>query len=151
MAAVANKLHLSIATPDNVKYDEEAEMVIMRCITGDMGIMADHEATSAILDYGVLRILNDEEERRMAVFGGIAQVGDNKVTILANDAQWPEDIDVAFVEAERERMARRSQESMDDLTIQRDQIIMRRTLVQMEVSTFPLISGTNRGDSNEEE
>jgi len=151
MALSAKKLRLRIATPENVKYDEDAEMVIMRCISGDMGILADHEHTSAILDYGVLRIINDEEERRMAVFGGIAQVGDNKVTILANDAQWPEDIDVAFVEAERERMARRSQESMDDLTIQRDQIIMRRTLVQMEVSTFPLISGTNRGDSNEEE
>jgi len=151
MALSANKLRLRIATPDNVKYDEDAEMVIMRCISGDMGILANHEPTSAILDYGVLRIINDEEERRMAVFGGIAQVGDNKVTILANDAQWPEDIDMAFVEAERERMARRSQESLDDLTIQRDQILMRRTLVQMEVSTFPLISGASRGDSKEEE
>ena len=147
MAVAARKLHLRITTPENVKYDEEAEMVIMRCITGDMGIMADHEATSAILDYGVLRILNNDEERRMAVFGGIAQVGDNKVTILANDAQWPEDIDMAFVEAERDRMARRTQESQDDLTIQRDQVLMRRTLVQMEVSTFPLISRTDREET----
>jgi len=147
MAVAARKLHLKITTPENVKYDEQAEMVIMRCITGDMGIMADHEATSAILDYGVLRILDNDEERRMAVFGGIAQVGDNKVTILANDAQWPEDIDMAFVEAERDRMARRSQESQDDLTIQRDQVLMRRTLVQMEVSTFPLISRTDREET----
>ena len=149
MAVAKRKLHLRIATPDNVKYDEDAEMVIMRCITGDMGILADHEATSAILDFGVLRIINNEEERRMAVFGGIAQVGDNKVTILANDAQWPEDIDMAFVEAERDRMARRSQETLDDLTIQRDQVLMRRTLVQMEVSTFPLVSRTGR-ETNEE-
>jgi F-type H+-transporting ATPase subunit epsilon len=149
MAVAARKLHLRIATPDNVKYDEEAEMVIMRCITGDMGILADHEATSAILDFGVLRIINNEEERRMAVFGGIAQIGENKVTILANDAQWPEDIDVAFVEAERDRMERRSRESQDDLALQRDQVVMRRTLVQMEVSTFPLVSRSNR-ESNEE-
>jgi len=149
--AAPSKFNLRITTPDNVKYNEDAELVIMRCITGDMGIMAGHEATSAILDYGVLRIIKDEEERRMAVFGGIAQVGDNKLTILANDAQWPEDIDIAFVEAERERMARRSQESLDDLTIQRDQILMRRTLVQMEVSTFPLISGISREDSEAKE
>ena len=150
MAVASSKFHLRIATPENVKYDEETEMVILRCITGDMGILAGHEATSAILDYGVLRIINGEEERRMAVFGGIAQVNDNKLTILTNDAQWPEDIDMAFVEAERERMARRSQESLDDLQIQRDQILMRRTLVQMEVSTFPLISRTSREDSEEE-
>ena len=149
--AAPSKFNLRITTPDNVKYNEEADLVIMRCITGDMGIMAGHEATSAILDYGVLRIIKDEEERRMAVFGGIAQVGGNTLTILANDAQWPEDIDIAFVEAERERMARRSQESLDDLTIQRDQILMRRTLVQMEVSTFPLISGISREDSEAKE
>jgi len=150
MAVAARKLNLRITTPDNIKYDEEAEMVIMRCITGDMGILADHEATSAILDYGILRIFNDEEERRMAVFGGIAQIGGNKVSILANDAQWPEDIDMAFVKAERDRLERRSQESQDDLAIQRDQVIMRRTLVQMEVSTFPLVSRTGR-EANEEE
>ena len=149
MPVAARKLHLRITTPDNVKYDEDAEMVIMRCITGDMGILADHEATSAILDYGILRIFNDDEERRMAVFGGIAQIGDNKVSILANDAQWPEDIDMAFVKAERERLERRSQESQDDLTIQRDQVIMRRTLVQMEVSTFPLVSRSSRESSDD--
>jgi len=76
----------------------------------------------------------------MAVFGGIAQVGDNKVTILANNAQWPEDIDMAFVEAERDRLERRSQESLDDLVLQKDQVELRRTLVQMEVSAYPLIS-----------
>jgi len=140
------KLHLRIATPDTVKYDEEAEMIIMRCISGDMGILANHEPTSAILDYGVLRILNGNVERRMAVFGGIAQIGDNKVTILANDAQWPEDIDIAFVEAERERLERRSQEDIDDLALARDQVVMRRTLVQIEVSTFPLISRADRSE-----
>lgn len=146
----AEKLHLRITTPDTVKYDEHAEMVIMRCISGDMGILANHEPTSAILDYGVLRIINGNFERRMAVFGGIAQIGDNKVTILANDAQWPEDIDIAFVEAERERMSRRSQEDLDDLEIARDQVLMRRTLVQIEVSSFPLISGTHHGEDEKE-
>ena len=140
------KLHLRIATPENVKFDESADMVIMRCITGDMGVMPHHEATSAILDYGVLRILNDGEERRMAVFGGIAQVKDNVVTIVANDAQWPEDIDAAFVESERERMARRSSESATDLELQRDQILMRRTLVQIEVSSYPLINKIEHSD-----
>ena len=135
-----NKLHLRIATPESIKYDDEAEMVIMRCITGDMGILPHHEPTSAILDYGVLRIISDGGERRMAVFGGIAQIRDNVLTILANDAQWPEDIDMAFVESERERITRRVQENVDDLDIQRDAVLMRRTLVQIEVSAYPLIS-----------
>ena len=135
-----NKLRLKVSTPDNIKFDEDAELVIMRCISGDMGIMANHMTCSAVLDYGVLRIFNDDSERKIAVYGGIAQMRDNVLTILANDAQWPEDIDLAQVEAEREKAERRMRESTDDLQIQRDQIKMRRTLVQIEVSSYPLIS-----------
>jgi F-type H+-transporting ATPase subunit epsilon len=139
-------MRLRVATPDNVKFDDDVEMVIMRCITGDMGILANHEATSTILDYGILRILDSGVERRMAVYGGIAQVRDNSVTILANDAQWPEDIDIAFVESEKERMARRAQENLDALEIQRDAILMRRTLVQIEVSAYPIIGKIERDE-----
>ena len=133
------KLRLQVTTPDSNKFDEDVEMVIMRCITGDMGILADHQPISAILDFGVLRIIDGKIERRMAVFGGIAQVLDNNVTILANDAQWPEDIDVAEVHAERERVQLRSQEDLDDYEIQRNQALMRRILVQIELSSYPLI------------
>jgi len=138
------KLRLRIATPDKKILDEDAEMVIMRCISGDMGVLPKHEACSAILDIGVLRILNGGDERRMAVFGGIAQVRDNVVNILANDAQWPEDIDLSLAEAERDNTARHMQESSDALEIQRDQVLMRRTLVQIEVSSYPLISKAER-------
>jgi len=138
------KVRLRVITPESVKYDEDADMVIMRCTTGDMGILPKHEACSAILDYGVLRILNSREERRMAVFGGIAQVLDNVVTILANGAQWPEDIDRAHAEAEHEEAERSLRDSKDELKIQRDQVAMRRTLVQIEVSAYPLISKAER-------
>ena len=138
---MAEKLRLRVATPKNVKYDKDADMVIMRCITGDWGVLPKHEASSAILDYGILRIVNTgEEERRMAVFGGIAQVKDNVVTVLANDAQWPEDIDRALAEAEHEQIKSRIQDSKDELSLQKEQVNMRRTLVQIEVSAYPLIS-----------
>ena len=135
------KLRLRVATPENVKIDDVADMVIMRCITGDIGILPNHEACSAILDFGILRIIKGEDERRMAVFGGMAQVRDNTVTILANDAQWPQDIDISLVEAEHEKIRRRIQESVDDLQIQKDQVLMRRTLVQIEVSSYPILAG----------
>lgn len=137
-----NSFHLCVTTPEETKYDDEAQMVIMRCITGDMGIMANHEPTSAILDYGALRIISGETERRMAVFGGIAKVKDNRVTILANDAQWAEEIDAALARAEHDKLIRRLQDSEDDLAITRDHVLMRRTLVQIEVSTFPLVGGS---------
>jgi len=139
-----NKLRLKIVTPDHTKFDDEAELVIVRTIEGEIGFMANHMACSSVLDYGAVRIFNDDVERRIAVFGGISQMRDNVLTVLANDAQWPEDIDLALVEAEREQTERRLRESVDDLDIQRDQVLMRRTLVQIEVSAYPLISPSSQ-------
>ena len=139
-----NKLRLKIITPDHTKFDDEAELVIVRTIEGEIGFMANHMACSAVLDYGAVRIFNDDIERRIAVFGGISQMRDNVLTVLANDAQWPEDIDLALVEAEREQTERRLRESVDDLDLQRDQVLMRRTLVQIEVSAYPLISPSSQ-------
>jgi len=133
-------LRLQITTPDAVKIDEDVDMVIMRCLTGDMGILPNHEPISTMLDIGILRLFNGEIERRVAVLGGIAQVKDNVVTILANDAQWPEDIDLDSVKAERERMELRAQEHRDAMEMQRDQVLLKRTLVQIEVSSHQMIS-----------
>ena len=141
MATTAdNKLRLRVVTHDSVKYDEDADMVVMRCVTGDMGILPGHVAFSILLDDGVLRIMNDDEESRMAVFGGIAQVHENTVTILTNNAQWPDEIDQEVVSAEREEAQRRLRDTADNVQIQKDQVVMRRTLVQIEVSAYPLIS-----------
>ena len=131
---MANKTRLRVATPDNVKFDDEAELVIMRCISGDIGVMAHHEATSAILDHGVLRILGDSNERRIAVFGGIAQVRDNTVTLIANAAQWPEEIDVAFAESQRNRLESQIKENPD--SPQADKDFLRQCLVQIEVGNY---------------
>lgn len=133
------KLHLQIITPETVKLDENADMVIMRCTTGDMGILPGHQSCSAILDYGVMRIIDGDNERRMAVLGGIAQVRGDEVFVLANDAQWPEDIDRARALRERELAERQMRDSENDVEIQRNQVMMRRTLVQMEVSSYPLV------------
>ena len=133
-----NKVRLKIITPEHTKFDEDADLVIIRTIEGEIGFMANHMACSSVLDYGTLKIINDDLERRIAVFGGIAQMRDNVLTILANDAQWPEDIDLALVEAEREQAERRLQENIDEVEFQRDQVLLRRTLVQMEVGAYQL-------------
>jgi len=139
-ADTKKKLKLRIITPEKIKVDEAVDMVIMRCNTGEMGILPGHETRSAVLDYGALRILVDESERRIAVFGGIVEIRDDAVTVLTGAAEWPEDIDRTRAEAEREYAERRLRESADALGIKRDQVALRRALVQIEVSSYPLIS-----------
>ena len=97
------KLQLRILTSESFKVDEPVDMIIMRCISEDMGhtnivsdlgILPGHMPLSAILGISPLRILNEGKERIMAVFGGIVNVRDNTVTILTEKAEWPEEIDL---------------------------------------------------------
>ena len=133
------KLRLRIVTPIEVKVDEDADMVIMRCKSGDMGIQPGHEERSAALDHGIARIFNDGLERRIAISGGIARVKNDVLTIIANEAEWPEDIDRAKAEADRDLAELQLKEAVDKLEIRRSQYSLRRALVLIEISSYPVI------------
>jgi len=93
-----------------------------------------------VLGDGILHIIDGGTRQRMAVFGGIAEVRDNMVNILTNSAERPEDIDRARAENDREKFEQLLQERKDDLKIQSYQVLLRRALVQIEVSTYPNVS-----------
>lgn len=144
------KLQLRILTSEAVKVDEPVDMVIMRCITedmgrrsavGDLGILPGHMPLSAVLGISPMRILNESVERVLAVFGGVVEVRDDVVTVMTEKALWPEEIDQERAKAEHERTKQREEDALkDDTEIRSNQIAMRRALVQIEVSSYPLIS-----------
>ena len=128
------KIRLRVITPETVKFDDKVDMVIMHCNTGYMGIMAGHEPRSAVLDYGIMRILDGaQEERQLAVFGGLAEVRDNLLTVLTSEAQWPHEIDLTHEHAQRDHLRQRLREHTSDLEIQRDQALLRRLLVRVKL------------------
>ena len=127
-------MRLKIITPAQTRFDRQVSRVIVRAKTGDMGILPGHAPYSAVLDYGVLRIQEDEAERLMAIYGGLAVVQNDQVTILTDDAEWPEEIDLTRANMNRVQAEQRLREKLDDMEIQNDQVLLRRALVQIEVS-----------------
>ena len=136
---MAKKLQLRIITPDSVKVDEAVDMVVMRCSTGDMGILPGREPVSAALYISVMRIISDNDERLIAIYGGLVQVQNDEVLIICNGAEWPDEIDRNTVAAERSEAESRLRNAQDKVQIQRDQFAMRRALVQIEVSSYPIL------------
>ena len=134
------KVLLRVITPAEVKVDQEVDMVIMRATTGEMGVLSGHEARSAVLNDGVMRILNDGVERRLTVFGGMAEIKDNIITVLTDASEWPEEIDLKRAEADRDRSELRLREKVEDAEMQSDQVRLRRSLVRIEVSTYPILN-----------
>ena len=137
---VAETLRLRVITPRELKIDEEVGMVIMHCPGGDMGVLPGHDYYVVQLDYGSLRYHAGDAVHRMAVFGGVAEIKDDVVTVITSGALWPWEANRAEAEAEREQIERRMLESDDAMELQRDQVLLRRALVQMEVASETLIS-----------
>ena len=93
------KLQLRVFTTENAAIDEPVSMVIVRCIAAeegtalsDIGILPNHAPCAAVLGpaESTLRIINDEDERQLQVYGGAVTVQDNVVTVLTQRAKWVE-------------------------------------------------------------
>ena len=150
MRMATTKLQLRILTAESVKFDEPVDMVIMRCIVedmgvrsavGDIGILPGHMPLSAVLSISPLRIKNDDNVRIIAVHGGVVNVRDDVVTVMTDMAEWPEEIDLARAEAAKAKAEAEAQNFADDKEIRSNQISLRRALVQIEVSSYPLVGG----------
>ena len=130
------KMNLNIITPRGVKFTEKADMIIMRCVDGDLGVLPGHEPVTTVLGDGILRIFNDGAEKKIAVFGGVAEIGDTTVNILSTIAQHPEEIDLERAEADRREAEATLSEESQELQIHSSQVLLRRSLVRIEVNQY---------------
>jgi F-type H+-transporting ATPase subunit epsilon len=118
-ATVEKKVELRVIAPTMAtdkspyKFRKDVDMVIMRCATGDMGILPGRVPVSTVLGTGVLRIFDGDDEKNMAIVGGIAHASDNIVTILTDFAQKPDEIDAEKVSEELKELQRKYDETSD--------------------------------------
>ena len=79
-----------------------------------------------------MKIHNDGEVNKAAILGGFVEILKEKITVLAEDAQWPEDIDKARAEAAYKRAKDRLGEKKDGLDINRAQFAIKRALARLK-------------------
>ncbi|MDQ6784344.1 MAG: ATP synthase F1 subunit epsilon [Actinomycetota bacterium] len=94
---------VEVVSPDRTLYSGEAEMVVCRTVDGEIAFLADHTPLIGALEPCVLRIVAEGgDEDVFAVGGGFVDVGNNKVIVLADQAQEAGDIDVAAARSDLE-------------------------------------------------
>ena len=94
---------LKIVTPDGLEYDGQAEELIVRTTTGDIGILAGHTDCVAPLGMGRATVVIDGQKRYAACIGGMLSVVAGKVTLVPTTFEWADEIDAARVEASYQR------------------------------------------------
>jgi len=89
---MAGKLfHVDVVTPEDTIWSGAAQMVSARTTEGDIGILADHEATMAALASGPVVITDaDGGVTMVGLHGGFLQIYSNHVTLLTDRAERTE-------------------------------------------------------------
>ena len=125
---------LKIITPDRVFYEDEAvTMVEFNTTEGEIGVYKKHVPTTVIIKPGILTISKDDEIKEAALHAGFAEILEDKVTILAEIIEWPEEIDEARAEAAKQRAEERLQLKDSDTDIARAEIALQRAMARIEV------------------
>ena len=94
---------LKIVTPDGLIFEGPAQKLIVRTITGDMGILPRHMDAVAPLGMGRAVVVTEAGRRTAACIGGMVSVTNGNVTLVPTTFEWAEDIDVERVARSKAR------------------------------------------------
>ena len=94
---------LKIVTPDGLAFEGQAEEVIVRSTSGDIGILAGHVNCVAPLGMGRATVVIDGQKRYGACIGGILSVVNGTVTLVPTTFEWADEIDTDRAEASYQR------------------------------------------------
>ena len=103
-------VHAALVIPDRELWSGEARIVIAKTTEGDIGVLTGHAPVFGVLaEASVVEILTEDAEVRAAVSGGFLSVADDRVSILAAQAQLGGEVDV---EQARQELAAALAEAM---------------------------------------
>jgi F-type H+-transporting ATPase subunit epsilon len=124
---------LRIITPDRIFYEGDVEMVEFNTTEGELGILPGHIPMTVILKPGVLTITEEEETKEAALHAGFAEILGEKVTIMAEIVEWPEEIDEKRAEAAYQRASERIARHDAATDMARAQTALMRAMARIEV------------------
>ena len=121
------QMTVQIVTPDGLVFDHHATFVSVKTLDGEMGILPHHENMIAVLAVNWI-----------AVNGGIVEVADNVITIVADSAERARDIDISRAERAKLRAERAIEEAHEKHLIdqeRRARIALQRAINRINVGT----------------
>lgn len=131
---MASKFILEIVTPDRKFIEEEVEMVIVRGVEGDIGILKGHNPFVTPLGIGRIKIKNNGEFREAAISSGYVEITKDKTTIITDTAEWPDEIDVERAEASKKRAEERLGNKKSEIDLLRAEIALKKALTRINVA-----------------
>jgi F-type H+-transporting ATPase subunit epsilon len=132
---MAERLTLELATPTRMVVAETVDEVVVPGSEGYFGVLPGHAPLLATLGIGELTYRIGRDERHVAIAGGFAEVRNDKVIVLADSAERPQDIDRARAERARDRAEQRlAGRAQDEIDYARAGAALARALTRIQVA-----------------
>ena len=116
------QLFCRVITPEEVIYDGEANLVVVRIADGDLGVLVDHSPLVSSVEVGEVRIKEGDDQLVYATSDGFFKVSENLVQVLVEEAVSVGEIDVDAAETRVEEAERELSEGSEEAE-DRDRVV----------------------------
>jgi F-type H+-transporting ATPase subunit epsilon len=124
---------LEIVTPERKVYAEQVNMIVVKGVAGELGILPHHIPLVTPLKVAPVHIKQGNTDEYIAVSGGFMEVGKDKVIILAESAERPGDIDVERAKAAKARAQGRISDKAEHIDFHRAEVALQKAVMRIEV------------------
>jgi F-type H+-transporting ATPase subunit epsilon len=131
---MANTFYLEIVTPERKFFSGDVEMLILKTPDGEIGILKDHMPMVIAVAIGPIRIQKDGEWLEAVLSEGFMEIRQEKTVILADTAEWPNEIDTNRAKRAEERARERLQSKLSQLEYMRSQAALQKALSRLKIS-----------------
>ena len=128
-----NTFKVSIITPERSFYEGEATMVEFNTVEGEIGVYPKHIPLTTVIAPGICTIHEAESEKKAAVHAGLAEILPDKVTLLAEIAEWPSEIDLERARSAEDRARERLANKDEGIDVLRAEIALKKALVRQDL------------------
>ena len=128
---MADVMKLNVITPEKQFYEGNVTMVELTTTEGEIGVYPNHIPLTAVVAPGVLKIHEEGEEKKASLISGVITILPDAVTVMAEVAEWPDEIDFKRAEEARVRAERRLASKESGLDELRAEMALKRALVRL--------------------
>lgn len=128
---MSDTFYVEILTPDRKFFWGDVESIIINTPSGQIGILKDHMPMVTLVEVGIVKIKKDGNWLEAVLGQGFMEVKQNRTVILADTAEWPDEIDLNRAKAAKERAMERILRRENQTEYIRSQAALARAMARL--------------------
>lgn len=129
---MADLFELKIIEPDGIFFEGESSFLEFTSVDGQRGVYKNHIPTTTILEPCVMKIHHGDELKKAAIMGGFIEILPDRITVLAEDANWPDEIDVDRAKSAKQRAQQRLKRKEKGVDMRRAEFALKRAVARID-------------------